>query len=307
VRDLGQQLLNGVFIGSIYALFALGYTLVFGVLDVLNLAHSAVFMLGPVAAYSLVALHGWSFWAALPVAILVSAAMGLVIELVALRPLRRRGAPPIAALISTIGLALVLVALVEQSRPGTALSWLWRDGANSVRFPAGTVPSTTYHVAGLSVPAAKLAILATSVVLMVVLGWVVRGTQAGRALRAVAENARAAQLMGVDVDRLVLITVMVSSALAGLAGILFGVAISDISPYIGRDQVELRGLAVIVLGGMGSIPGTILGGYLLGVFELVALLVFGTNARAGVAFAALFLVLALRPEGLLGTRVSERV
>jgi len=307
VRDLAQQLLNGVFIGSIYALFALGYTLVFGVLDVLNLTHSAVFMMGPVVAYSLVALHHQPFWLAAPAAVVVSGLLGVLIELVALRPLRRRQAPPISALITTIGLALVLVALVEQARPGTALSWLWRDGANSVRFPAGSVPQSTYHLLGLSLPAAKLAILVTSVVLMLALAHVVRSTQAGRALRAVAENPRAAQLLGVDVDRLVLTTLVVSSALAGLAGILFGVAISDISPYIGRDQVELRGLAVIVLGGMGSIPGTIVGGYVLGVVEVLALLVFGTNARAGVAFAALFLVLVLRPQGLLGRRTAERV
>lgn len=307
MRDLAQQLLNGVFIGSIYALFALGYTLVFGVLDVLNLTHSAVFMMGPVVAYSLVALHHQPFWLAAPAAVVVSGLLGVLIELVALRPLRRRQAPPISALITTIGLALVLVALVEQARPGTALSWLWRDGANSVRFPAGSVPQSTYHLLGLSLPAAKLAILVTSVVLMLALAHVVRSTQAGRALRAVAENPRAAQLLGVDVDRLVLTTLVVSSALAGLAGILFGVAISDISPYIGRDQVELRGLAVIVLGGMGSIPGTIVGGYVLGVVEVLALLVFGTNARAGVAFAALFLVLVLRPQGLLGRRTAERV
>jgi branched-chain amino acid transport system permease protein len=307
VKGLKQQLLNGIFIGSIYALFALGYTLVFGVLDVLNLAHSGVFMLGAVAAYALVAIHGVPFWAAAPLAVVASGALGLVIELVALRPLRRRGAPPIAALISTIGLALIFVAVVEQSRGGGAFRWLWRDGANSVKFPAHTVPTTTYHLAGLSIPATKVAILVVTVVLMVAMGWVLRRTQAGRAVRAVAENARAAQLLGIDVDRVVLTTVVVSSALAGLAGILFGVAISDISPYIGRDQVELRGLAVIVLGGMGSIPGTIVGGYVLGLVEVAALELFGTNVRAGVAFAALFLMLVVRPQGLLGTRVRERI
>ena len=307
MKALVQQLLNGVFIGSIYALFALGYTLVFGVLDVLNLAHGAVFMLGAVFAYSLVALHDVPLWLAAPLAIAGSAALGLVIELVCLRPLRRRGAPPIAALISTIGLALVFVALVEQARPGGALQWLWREGANSARFPPERVPSTTFHPFGLSVPATKVAILVVSVVLMLVLGWLVRSTQAGRAMRAVAENARAARLLGVDVDRVILTTLVGSSALAGLAGILFGLGISDVSPYIGRDQVELRGLAVIVLGGMGSIPGTIVGGYLLGIVEVVALLVFGTNVRAGVAFAALFLMLVVRPQGLLGGGLRERV
>ena len=302
-----QQVLNAIFIGSIYALFAVGYTLVFGVLDVLNLAHSAVFMLGAVITYSLVVLHGMPLLPAAVIAVLVCGLLGLVIEFVALRPLRRRNAPPIAALISTIGLALIFVALVEQATPGTFFSWLWQDGANSVRFPAGTVPDPTYHLAGLTIEGTKLGILVTTVVLMLVLGYLMRFTQVGRALRAVAENRRAATLLGINVDRIFASTLFVSSALGGLAGLLFGLAISDISPYIGRDQVELKGLAVIVLGGMGSIPGAVLGGYLLGLIEVFALVRFGGNVEAGVAFAALFLVLVIRPQGLFGARLRERL
>jgi branched-chain amino acid transport system permease protein len=304
---LTQQVLNAIFIGSIYALFAVGYTLVFGVLDVLNLAHSAVFMLGAVITYSLVVLHGMPLLPAAVIAVLVCGLLGLVIEFVALRPLRRRNAPPISALISTIGLALIFVALVEQATPGTFFSWLWQDGANSVRFPAGTVPDPTYHLAGLTIEGTKLAILVTTVVLMLVLGYVMRFTQVGRALRAVAENRRAATLLGINVDRIFASTLFVSSALGGLAGLLFGLAISDISPYIGRDQVELKGLAVIVLGGMGSIPGAVLGGYLLGLIEVFALVRFGGNVEAGVAFAALFLMLVVRPQGLFGARLRERL
>ena len=302
-----QQVLNAIFIGSIYALFAVGYTLVFGVLDVLNLAHSAVFMLGAVITYSLVVLHGLPFLPAAVIAILVCGLLGLLIEFVALRPLRRRDAPPIAALISTIGLALIFVAIVEQATQGTLFSWLWQDGANSVRFPAGTVPNPTYHVGGLTIEGTKLGILGLSVVLMLVLGYVMRFTQVGRALRAVAENRRAATLLGINVDRIFASTLFVSSALGGLAGLLFGLSLSDISPYIGRDQVELKGLAVIVLGGMGSIPGAVLGGYLLGLIEVFAFVRFGSNVEAGVAFAALFLVLVLRPQGLFGARLRERL
>lgn len=307
MKDVAQQFLNGIFLGSIYAVFAVGYTLVFGVLDVLNLAHSAVFMLGAVFAYSLTALHGWPFAAAAVAAVAGAGVMGVVIEFLALRPLRRRGAPPIAALITTIGLALILVALIEQARAGGALSWLWRDGANSVRLPPHSVPNTVWRLGGLDIPEIKVVILAVALVLMVVLGWVVRSTQAGRALRAVAENERAARLVGIDVNRLVLITLIASSALAGLAGILYGSAISDISPYIGRDQVELRGLAVIVLGGMGSVTGSIVGGYLLGVVEVMSLLWWGTNVRAAIAFTLLFVVLVVRPQGLFGSTVRERV
>jgi branched-chain amino acid transport system permease protein len=304
---LTQQVLNAIFIGSIYALFAVGYTLVFGVLDVVNLAHSAVFMLGAVFTYSLVALHGMPFLPAALIAIVLCGLLGLVIEFVALRPLRRREAPQIAALISTIGLALIFVAVVEQATPGSLFGWLWQDGPNSVRFPAGAVPNPTYHVAGLTIEGTKLGILVISIALMLVLGYVIRFTQVGRALRAVAENRRAATLLGINVDRIFASTLFVSSALGGLAGLLFGLAVSDISPYIGRDQVELKGLAVIVLGGMGSIPGAVLGGYLLGLIEVLAFVRFGSNIEAGVAFAALFLMLVLRPQGLFGTRLRERL
>jgi branched-chain amino acid transport system permease protein len=304
---VGQQVLNAIFIGSIYALFAVGYTLVFGVLDILNLAHSAVFMLCAAVTYSMVVNHGQNFWVACVIGVTVAALMGLVIEHVCLRPLRRRNAPPISALISTVGLALIIVAAVEQGRSGAFFSWLWVDGANSVSFPADAVPNPTWHVGGLTLEASKVAIIPITIVLMLVLGYVIRFTQIGRGLRAVAENPRAARLMGIDVDRMISLTLVISSALGGLAGILFGLAIGDISPYIGRDNVEVRGLAVIVLGGLGSIPGAVIGGYLIGGIEVLALVWVGSNARAGVAFAALFLMLVIRPQGLFGARLRERV
>jgi branched-chain amino acid transport system permease protein len=304
---MDQQLLNALFIGSIYALFAVGYTLVFGILDILNLAHSAVFMFGAAVTYSLVINHGLPFFGACVLGIAACGLLGLVIEHVCLRPLRRRQAPPIAALISTIGMALVIVAAVEQGQQGTLFQWLWVDGANSVAFPAGTFPNPIWHVGDLTVEASKVAIIPISIALMLVLGYVMRYTQVGRGLRAVAENPRAARLMGLDVDRMISLTLVISSALGGLAGILFGVALGDISPYIGRDNVEVRGLAVIVLGGMGSIPGAVIGGYLLGMIEVLALVTLGSSARGGVAFAALFLMLVLRPQGLFGTRLRERI
>src|SRR5205823_3404072 len=304
---MDQQIVNAIFIGSIYALFAVGYTLVFGILDILNLAHSAVFMLGAALTYSLVVTHGQPFWIGAVLGVAASALIGLVIEHVCLRPLRRRQAPPIAALISTIGLALVIVAAVEQGKSGSLFSWLWVDGANSVAFPPGTVPNPTWHIGDLTLEASKVLIIPISIALMLILGYVMRFTQVGRGLRAVAENPRAARLMGLDVDRMISLTLVISSALGGLAGILFGVALGDISPYIGRDNVEVRGLAVIVLGGMGSIPGAVIGGYLLGLVEIMALVTFGSSARGGVAFAALFLMLVLRPQGLFGTRLRERI
>jgi branched-chain amino acid transport system permease protein len=202
---------------------------------------------------------------------------------------------------------LVIVAAVEQGTPGSIFRWLWVDGANSVAFPAGTVPNPIWHVGDVTLEASKITIVPITITLMLLLGYVMRYTQVGRGLRAVAENARAARLMGLDVDRMISLTLVISSALGGLAGILFGVALGDISPYIGRDSVEVRGLAVIVLGGMGSIPGAVIGGYLLGIVEVLALVTLGGSASGGVAFAALFLMLVLRPQGFFGTRLRERI
>src|SRR5438046_92746 len=195
---MDQQLVNAIFIGSIYALFAVGYTLVFGILDILNLAHSAVFMLGSALTYSLVVNHGQPFWIAAVLGIAASALMGLVIEHVCLRPLRRRHAPPIAALISTIGLALVIVAAVEQGKSGSLFSWLWVDGANSVAFPSGTFPNPVWHVGDLTLESSKVVIIPISIALMLVLGYVMRYTQVGRGLRAVAEAPRTARPVGVE-------------------------------------------------------------------------------------------------------------
>jgi branched-chain amino acid transport system permease protein len=290
-----QQGLNGLFSGSIYALFAVGYTLVFGVLDILNLAHSAVFMAGAVLAYIFLVNFGLPFWAAALVAIAICAAIGYGLDLVAFRPLRRRGAPHISSLITSIALALIFVSLAENN-----------FGANSQRFPASAVPNASFQVGGLIFDELSLLILALTLVLMVVLAAAIRWSKPGRAIRAVAENPKAAALMGINVDRTIALTLVISSALGGLAGILYGLSQHDVSPYMGRDQVELKGLAVIVVGGMGSITGAVVAGYLLGLLEVLVLVTLGTNVKTGVAFAVLFIALVLFPSGLFGRRGQRR-
>jgi branched-chain amino acid transport system permease protein len=161
-------------------------------------------------------------------------------------------------------------------------------------------------VGGLVLDQLSLLILALTLVLMAVLAAMIRWTAPGRAIRAVAENPRAAGLMGINVDRTIALTLVISSALGGLAGILYALSVHDISPYIGRDQVELKGLAVIVVGGMGSITGAVVAGYLLGLIEVLVLVTLGSNVRAGVAFAVLFLALVLFPSGLFGGRGRQR-
>ncbi|HEV3234420.1 MAG TPA: branched-chain amino acid ABC transporter permease [Candidatus Dormibacteraeota bacterium] len=290
-----QQGLNGIFSGSVYALFAVGYTLVFGVLDILNLAHSAVFMAGAVLALIFFANFGLPFWLAVVLAIAICGAIGYGLDLVAFRPLRRRGAPHISSLITSIAVALIFVSLAENN-----------FGANSQRYPASVAPDASFHVGGVVIDQLSILILLVTLGLMAVLAVVIRRTRPGRAIRAVAENPRAAALMGINVDRTIALTLVISSALGGLAGILYGLSAHDISPYIGRDQVELKGLAVIVVGGMGSITGAVVAGYLLGLIEVVALVTLGSNVRTGVAFAVLFLALVLFPSGLFGRRRERR-
>jgi branched-chain amino acid transport system permease protein len=290
-----QQVLNGVFLGSIYALFALGYTLVFGVLDILNLAHQAVFMLCAFVALALVGTAGLSLWAALPLAVLGAGVLGLVLERVAFRPLRGRADSNFSGLISSIATAILFESI--------ALG-VW--GPDVSRFPLGTLPDTRLVLGEASVSMLQLTIIAVSVALMVALTLLLRRTRLGRRIRAVAESPLAARILGVDVDRVIAATFFLSSALGGAAGVLFGLAFNNISPDMGRS-IELKGLAVIILGGMGSIPGAVLAGYALGLVEVFTVAHLGSSWRDAVAFGVLFVVLLVRPRGLLGqaaTRVA---
>ena len=285
---MGQQIINGLFLGSIYALFALGYTLVFGVLDILNLAHAAVFMLASFVALALVG-HGVHIFLALPLAVLFAGLLGVVLERVAFRPLRGRADSNISGLISSLAMATVFEAVALE---------IW--GPNISRFPFGTVPETQFSLFGGVVSKLQLAIIAVAVVLFLALTWLVKATRLGREVRAVAESPRAARILGVDVDRAISASFFISSALGGAAGVLFGLAFNSISPDMGRS-VELKGLAVIILGGMGSMPGAVMAGFALGLTEVFVVAYLGASWRDAVSFTGLFLVLVLRPRGLLGS------
>jgi branched-chain amino acid transport system permease protein len=285
---VGQQVINGVFLGSIYALFALGYTLVFGVLDMLNLAHQAVFMLCAFVALSLVAGLHLHILVAFPVAVMVAGLLGLVIERIAFRPLRGRANSNISGLISSLALATLFESI--------ALG-VW--GPDVSRFPFGTAPARQLRLGGAVVQELQLVIIAVSVVMMVALTLLLRRTRLGRQIRAVAESGLAARVLGVNVDRVVAASFFISSALGGAAGVLFGLAFNSISPDVGRS-VELKGLAVIIVGGMGSMAGAVTAGFALGLLEVLTVARFGSSYRDAVSFAALFLVLIARPRGLFG-------
>jgi branched-chain amino acid transport system permease protein len=290
---MGQQVLNGIFLGSIYALFAVGYTLVFGVLDILNLAHQAVFMLAAFVALALVADAHLSLGIALPLAVVAAGIIGIVLERLAFRPLRGRADSNISGLISSLAMATVFEAIALQI-----------FGPDISRFPQGTFPDRVIQIGGATASLLQICIVAISVVLMAVLTLLLARTRLGRQIRAVAESPRAARILGVNVDRAIAMAFFLSSALGGAAGVLFGLAFNSISPDVGRG-VELKGLAVIILGGMGSIPGAVIAGFALGVIEVFTVAQLGSSYRDVVSFAVLFLVLIARPRGLLGRALAR--
>ncbi len=286
---MGQQIVNGLFVGSIYALFALGYTLVFGVLDILNLAHAAVFMLASFVALALVGTTHLHVLLALPLAVAFAGVLGLVLERVAFRPLRGRSDSNISGLISSLALATVFEAVALE---------LW--GPNVTRFPFGTIPEgRPISFLGTGITRLQLTTLGVALLLFAVLTWLVSASRLGREIRAVAESPRAARVLGVDVDRVIAASFFISSALGGAAGVLYGLAYNSISPDMGRS-VELKGLAVIILGGMGSMTGAVIAGFALGLIEVFVVANVGASWRDAASFAALFVILVVRPRGLLG-------
>jgi branched-chain amino acid transport system permease protein len=289
---MGQQLLNGVFVGSIYALFAVGYTLVFGVLDILNLAHAAVFMLAAFAALGLVEAHV-PLWAAMPIAVLIAGIIGIILERIAFRPLRGRADSNIAGLISSLAMATIFESIALQ---------LW--GPDISRFPHGTFPNKMIRVGGATASLLQLCIIGLAVILMWLLHILIRKSRLGRQIRAVAESPRAARILGVNVDRVIATTFFISSALGGAAGVLFGLAFNSISPDVGRS-VELKGLAVIIFGGMGSVTGAVTAGFALGLLEVIVVSQIGSSFRDAVAFGVLFLMLLVRPRGLFGQAAAR--
>lgn len=290
---MGQQIVNGLFLGSIYALFALGYTLVFGVLDILNLAHQAVFMLCAFLALTLVSLAHLHILVALPLATVAAGLVGVLVERVAFRPLRGRADSNVAGLISSLAVATIFESI--------ALG-LW--GPDVSRFPLGTVPERQLHLGGAVVQELQLVIIGIAVLMVLGLTFLLQRTRLGRQIRAVAESGFAARVLGIDVNRVIALSFFISSALGGAAGVLFGLAFNSISPDVGRS-VELKGLAVIIVGGMGSMPGAVIAGFGLGLVETFTVARFGSSYRDAVAFAVLFLVLLVRPRGLLGQAATR--
>ena len=290
---LEQQLVNALSLGCVYALFALGFTLIFGVLGVINLSHGAVFMVGAYAAVQAMARFDLPLWAGLLFAFVFCGLLGLLIDFLVLRPLRARNAPHLIPMIATIGVAIILNNGVQGI-----------FGAENVRFPAGVVSGQSLDLAGIHLTALELGIILLSFVLMGVLMVALKRTQLGRALRAIAESPKAAYLLGINVEGLFFLTSFAAAALGGLAGVLIGLYSNAVFPLMGQPMLH-KGIAVIILGGMGDIRGAMLGGLFLGFAEVLSVAYIGSDMRDAVAFGLLFLVLLVRPKGLFGS-VQER-
>ena len=290
---LEQQLINALSLGSVYALFALGFTLVFGVLGVINLSHGAIFMLGSYTALLLVDKFALPLWLALLLAMLVSGLIGLIVDFIVLKPLRARNAPHLAPMIATIGVAIMLTNLAQGL-----------FGAENKRFPQGTFPEEALDWGNVQVTTLQIAIVVISFVLMLVLLVAMKRTQLGRALRAIAESPKAAYLLGINVEGLFYLTSFAAAALGGAAGVLIGLSFNAISPFMGQPMLH-KGIAVIILGGMGDIRGALIGGLFLGFAEVLSVAYISSDVRDGVAFGLLFLILLIRPSGMFG-KVLER-
>lgn len=285
-----QQMINGLMLGASYSLVAIGYTLIFGVLGLLYFAHGEVFMVGAFVGLYLVIHAGANIYMALLGATVATACLGVFAVYAAVRPVSKDY--PLAPLISTIGLTIVLQNIAT-----------YIFGGQTVAFPE-TIESVLFHFGPVTISSVQIFTLAVAVVLMVLLWLFIENTKMGRAIRATAENHETAALLGVNVNRVVLVTFILASAIAGIAGVLDGVKNSAISPFMGL-QVAIKGLVVMLLGGLGNVRGAMVAGLLLGMIEILTAAYLGSSMRDFFTFAILILILLYRPTGLFGTRTIE--
>jgi branched-chain amino acid transport system permease protein len=285
-----QQVINGLMLGASYALVAIGYTLIFGVLNLLYFAHGEVFMVGAFVGLYLVIWGGANIYLALLGAMVACAALGALAFLVAVRPVAKDR--PLAPLISTIGLTIILQNLA-----------IYIFGGQQLAFPEA-IGQQLYHLGPVTISSVQLFILVVAIALMVALWLFIERTRLGRAMRAVAENHETAALLGVDVNRVVLITFIIGSGIAGIAGVLDGIKNSSISPFMGLEA-SVKGLIVMLLGGLGNVGGAMVAGIMLGMIEILSAAYIGTTVRDLFSFVILILILLYRPTGLFGTRTAE--
>lgn len=287
-----QQLLNGVILGSVYALLALGYTMVYGIIKLINFAHGDVYMLGAYFGYFFIKIWHLNFFVALILSMIVSAGVGVLIELIAYRPLRHSSR--IAVLISALGVSFLLENGMS-----------YAVGSDKRAFPQA-IATVQYHVGQLQISNIQLLIIGTAVILMLALTLIVQKTKMGRAMRAVSADQEAAVLMGINVNRTISFTFAIGSALAAAGGVLIGLYYNNIDPLMGKTP-GIKAFVAAVLGGIGIIPGAALGGWLIGILETLTQAVGLSDYKDAVVYGILILILLWKPTGILGNQGREKV
>jgi branched-chain amino acid transport system permease protein len=311
-----QLFVSGVTLGSLYALIAIGYSMVYGILKLLNFAHGDVYMIGAFAGYAVLSLLGGPLSPNIALAplillmflggMLVSGLLGVVIERFAYRPLRE--APRIAPLISALGVSFFLQnsALLLFGAQFRSYNSFVLGSSNPAFFEPGPLTDPVFTVQNVNVQAVQLLVVVVTIVLMAGLTLFVAKTRVGKAMRATSFDREAAAMMGIDVDRVIASTFFIGSLLAGAAGVMFGLLFSQVFHFMGF-LAGLKGFTAAVVGGIGSIPGAMLGGLLVGLAESFAAGYLGGRWSDLTVFAILIVVLLLRPSGLLGTRAIQKV
>ena len=287
-----QQLINGLALGSVYALLALGYTMVYGIIQLINFAHGEIYMIGAFSGFYCSSTLKLPLIPTLLVAMAVSALAGIIIEKIAYKPLRN--SPRIALLITAIGVSLFLQ---------NAMRLL--VGSNPKPFP-DLINAGNINIGPIQIEVKTILMFGVSALLVILLQFIVYKTKVGKAMRASSQDMEAASLMGINVDNTISITFAIGSALAGIAGVLVAISYPSITPYMGA-MPGLKAFVAAVLGGIGSIPGALVGGIAIGLLETFSKAYISTNFSDAIVFAILIIILLIKPSGLLGKKTRVKV
>lgn len=293
-----QQMVNGLALGSVYALIALGYTMVYGIVKLINFAHGDILMLGAFTGFFILGKNAmgmsvFSMITAFIISMIVCSIIGIIIERTCYKPLRK--APRINVLITAIGVSIVL------ENGARVIPFL---GPNYRQFP--TPKFINYDVFGVNINQVQLLVVGVSILLMIILNYVVNYTKMGKAMRAVSYDRDAALMMGIDVNKIISFTFAIGTALAAAAGILFSSSYPQVEPYMGL-MPGLKAFVAAVLGGIGSIPGAALGGVILGIAETLTKGFISSKLADAVAFGILIIILVIKPSGIIGKNIREKV
>ncbi len=297
-----QNIINALQWGSFYALIALGYTMVYGVLTLINFAHGDIFMVGAYIAFfvatfilSQLGLPGWAALAmTIPLTMILTSIVGVSLERIAYRPLRRKGAHRLYVVITALMCGLIL----EHGN----LAFL---GASRKAFPA-LITEHVYTIGGVTFTNLKVAVIITAILSFFILHWIVTRTKVGMAMRAISYDKFAVPLMGIPIDSIIVITFALGSAFAGLAGILFAMSYPVLEPYMGA-LIGWKAFIAAVVGGIGDIRGAFLGGFLLGAVEIMVVAFFPSTYRDLISFSVLLVILSLKPTGLFGIAKTTKI